>query len=122
MIDIVVRRNEGVVLVQPSGPLKQSDFESLAGEIDSFSGGEDRLTGLIIHTKTFPGWDDFSAFLQHMKFVKDHHTQIRRVAIVTDSSLGAIGPGILKHFVSARIKHFKYGDLKKAEGGGRETT
>jgi len=46
-----------------------------------------------------------------MKFVKDHHQKIKRVAIVTDSKLGSIIPSIAKHFVSAEIKHFEYEDI-----------
>ncbi len=50
-----------------------------------------------------------------MKFVKDHHRKIKRVAIVTDSKLGSIVPGIAKHFVSAEIKHFEYEDMNSSK-------
>jgi hypothetical protein len=114
MIHIVVQRDEGIVVVEPDGPLQQSDLEKLASEIDAFSADRGRLTGLVIHTKSFPGWDDFNAFLHHMKFVKEHHRDIQRVAIVTDSKLGAIGQGIASHFVSADIKHFDYDNIEEA--------
>jgi tRNA U38,U39,U40 pseudouridine synthase TruA len=73
------------------------------------------VNGIIIHTKAFPGWEDFSAFQHHMKFVKDHHRRIRRVAVVTDSKLGSIVPNIARHFVSADIKHFEYEDMESAK-------
>ena len=114
MINIVVQRDEGIVVVEPTGPLEQSDFEKLASEIDAFSANRGRLNGLIIHTKSFPGWDDFNAFLHHMKFVKEHHKDIQRVAIVTDSKMGAIGPGLVTHFVSAHIKRFEYDNIEEA--------
>ena len=114
MINITVMQDEGIVLVEPSGPLEQPDFEKLAKEIDAFSGDQGRLTGLIIHTKLFPGWDDFSAFLQHMKFVKEHHKEIHRVAIVTDSRMGTIGPAIANPFISAQMKHFGYDSIDEA--------
>ena len=88
MISIEVLGVEGIIIVEPSGPLEEADFHKLAKEIDAYSEDKGRLTGLIIHTKEFPGWDDFSAFLHHMKFVKEHHKQIKRVAIVTDSKMG----------------------------------
>jgi hypothetical protein len=115
MINVQVMGDEGIIIVKPVSPLEQSDFEKLAEEIDAFSEDKGRLTGFIIHTKKFPGWDDFSAFLHHMKFVKAHHKEIQRVAIVTDSRAGAVGPTIAKHFVSAQLKHFEYDDIEEAK-------
>jgi len=115
MINVIVMSDEGIILVEPSGPLGQADFGKLAEEIDMFPGDLRRLTGLIIHTKAFPGWDDFGAFLRHMKFVKEHHTSIRRVAIVTDSKMGTLAPAVANPFVSAKIEHFAYDDLDQAK-------
>jgi len=114
MINVIVDSDEGIIVVEPTGPLEQSDFDKLAKEIDAYSEDKGRLFGLIIHTKSFPGWDNFNAFLHHVKFVKEHHKEIQCVAIVTDSRIGAVGPGIAKHFVSAKIKHFEYDDIKEA--------
>ncbi len=115
MINISVQINEGIILVEPIDRLEQSDFEKLANEIDAFPQDKNSLIGLIIYTKSFPGWDDFNAFFHHMKFVKDHHKEIQRVAIVTDSKIGAIAPGIVNHFVAARIKHFEYVSIEEAK-------
>jgi hypothetical protein len=115
MISIQVLETERIIVVEPSGALEAADFEKLANEIDSFSGGNGNLIGLIIHTKSFPGWDDFNAFLHHMKFVKDHHKQIQRIAMVTDSKLGELGPSIAKHFISAQIKHFAFDHFDEAK-------
>ena len=84
-------------------------------EIDGYSGGQRTLKGLIIHTKHFPGWNDFNAFLEHVRFIKDHHKTVQRIAVVTESKIGSIGPGIAKHFVAAELKHFKYDNLEKAK-------
>jgi len=120
MISIQVKSDEGIILVEPAGRLGKEDFEKLATEIDAYTEDKGRLRGLIIHTKSFPGWDDFSAFLHHMKFVKEHHKQIQRVAIVTDSKLGEIGPGIAKHFVSAELQHFSFDNLSAAKNWIKE--
>ena len=115
IINIIVMQNEKIVVVEPVGPLKKTDFEELAKEIGAYSGDSNRLTGLIIHTKLIPGWDDFNAFLQHMKFVKQHHKAMRRIAIATDSKVGTIGPALATPLISAQIKHFEYDNIKKAE-------
>ena len=115
MINVQVLSDEGMIIVEPAGPLEEADFKKLSKEIDAFSEDKSRLTGLLIHTKFFPGWNDFRAFLHHMKFVKEHHKQIQRVAIVTDSKVGKIGPAIAKHFVSAKLKHFSYDGFDEAK-------
>ena len=115
MISVIVMKEEGIIIVEPTGPLEQADFEKLAKEIDTHCEDSSRLAGLIIHTKLFPGWDNFNAFLQHMKFVKEHHNTIQHIAIVTNSILGTIGPAIANIFVSAQVKHFKYDNINKAK-------
>jgi len=115
MINLQVLHDEGMIIIEPSAPLEEADFEKLAKQIDSFSPDKGRLNGLVIHTKAFPGWEDFNAFIHHMKFVKEHHRQVQRVAIVTDSMVGEIGPGIAKHFVSAQLKHFPFDKLNEAK-------
>lgn len=115
MISVQLLRDEGIAIIEPGSPLQKSDFEALAKTIDAFIEEKGSLNGLIVHTRTFPGWDDFNAFIQHVKFVKGHHQSIKRVAIVTDSKLIPIVPGIAKHFVSAEIAPFKYGDIENAK-------
>ena len=102
------------VVLEPVEALSEGDFKAAASTIDPLirSG---TLNGLIIHTKHFPGWDSFRALVSHLRFVRDHHKQLRRVAIVTDSRLGDIGEGLASHFVSADIKHFPFDDLESAE-------
>jgi hypothetical protein len=55
-----------------------------------------------------------------MKFIKDHHKKIKRVAAVTDSKFMSIAPMIANHFVSAEVKHFDYTDMDAAKKWVRE--
>ncbi|MFQ5964789.1 MAG: STAS/SEC14 domain-containing protein [Candidatus Scalinduaceae bacterium] len=50
-----------------------------------------------------------------MRFIKDHHKQIARVAAVVDGKLLNIVPEIVNHFVSAEVKHFDYEDIEVAK-------
>ncbi len=115
MIDIIVEEEARTIIVRPTGSLEKTDFEKLARKIDAFRGTKGPLVGLVIHTKSFPGWEDFGAFLNHMKFVKEHHKEIQRVAVVTDSKIGTIGPAVAKHFVSAKLKHFNFENVDDAK-------
>ena len=102
-------------VLEPDGPLSESDFRSAAAIIDPFIEQSGHIRGLIIHTRTFPGWESFSAMHSHLTFVREHHKKIPRIAIVTDSVLRNLAETIGKHFVSADIKSFQYLDLDRAK-------
>ena len=61
----------------------------------------------MIEAPSFPGWDSFAALLSHLRFVRDHHRQIRHIAVVSDSALLAAAPKIASHFVSAQLRTFE---------------
>lgn len=115
MISVKIFREEGIVIIVPSSSLEQSDFENLTKEVDAYIEDKGILKGIIIHTKAFPGWEDFSGFIHHVKFVKDHHKKVARVAVVADSKFLTIAPPLVKLFVSAEIKHFDYDDIENAK-------
>jgi len=120
MITFEILKEEGIVVITPSGPLTEEDFQRLTGDVDAYIKEKGSIMGIIIHTKSFPGWENFSALIHHMKFVKDHHRKIRRVAAVTDSKFLKIVPDIAGHFVSAEVKHFDYADMETAKNWIRE--
>lgn len=103
-----------IAILEPDGELTSQDFEKASKLIDPMIEETGKLSGLIIHTKSFPGWDSFGAFLSHMRFVKDHHQKISHVALVTDSSLGGFGEKVASHFISAEVKNFDFNQLEQA--------
>ena len=115
MILLKIIRDEGIVIIEPSGSLEKNDFEQLTKEIDAYISDRGYVNGIIIHTREFPGWESFGAFTHHMKFIKDHHKKVKRVAAVTDSKFMSIAPVIANHFVSAEVKHFDYADMESAK-------
>lgn len=108
MIAHELLRDEGILIISPQGRLESTDFTRLAEEVDPYIREKGKLAGLIIYAEAFPGWEDLGALLSHLKFVKDHHKQITKVAAVTDSKVLSIIPRIVAHFVSAEVKHFDY--------------
>ncbi|UCH81814.1 MAG: STAS/SEC14 domain-containing protein [Nitrospiraceae bacterium] len=115
MISLKMNRGEGIVIIEPSGSLEITDFEQLTKEIDAYISDQGHVNGIIIYTKEFPGWESFGAFTHHMKFIKDRHKKVKKVAAVTDSKFMSIAPAIAKHFVSAEVKHFDYADMETAK-------
>lgn len=115
MLDITLDENNGIAIFEPRDKLSELDFKEAVFMIDPYINKFKKLNGLIIVTKTFPGWESFAALISHLSFVKDHHKKIACVAFVTDSSIGNLAEQIASHFVSAEIKTFKYNELQAAK-------
>jgi len=113
MLKYELNRAEGILILEPTGPLESTDFEKLARVVDPYIIDKGTLNGLMIYAKSFPGWDDFAAFLSHIKFVKNHHQKIKKIAAVTGSGFLSIMPQVANHFIQAEVKHFDY-DKKDA--------
>ena len=115
MLHINLDEKNGIAIFEPDEKLSESDFKSAVEIIDPYINKSGKLNGLIISTKTFPGWESFAALLSHLSFVKDHHKKISLIAFVTDSPFGNLAEHVASHFVSAQIKSFKYGELQAAK-------
>ncbi len=106
--------DSGVLLVQPNGPLSPEDFDAVALTVDPWIESHRALQGLVLHLREFPGWEDFGAFIRHVQFVREHHLQVRRVALVANGRLAHLMPKLGEHFVKAELKHFRYDELSMA--------
>lgn len=115
MLNIELDREAGLAIVQPEGALSEGDFDVVASVIDPYLEEHGKLSGLIIYTKDFPGWESFGAMLKHFKFVKGHQQKLSHVALVTDSKIGNVAETIAGHFVSADVKHFPYSQFDDAK-------
>ncbi len=114
MIDVELLRDKGIAVITPEGRLEASDFERVGHEINPYLKQNGKLNGLLVQAKSFPGWADFAALTTHIRFVKDHHRLVRRVAIVSDSLASKIMPALAQHFVSAEIRHFGFDERQQA--------
>lgn len=108
MLRFELLRDEGILVLTPEGPLEAADFERLATAVDPLIAERGKLTGVMIYTKSFPGWENFGALVSHIRFVADHHRNIRRIAAVTDSGVLKILPRLADHFVQAEVRHFDF--------------
>lgn len=113
MFKITADETAGIAVLEPDGALSEADFKAAAATIDPLI-EQNRFKGLIIHAESFPGWDSFGALVSHFRFVRDHHVDVQRVALVTDSNFGDVAEKLASHFVSAEIKHFHFGDVELA--------
>lgn len=114
MLDHELQRAEGLLVIRPRGPLQADDFVSLSAVVDPYVEEHGNLRGLMIDASSFPGWDSFAALVSHVRFVRDHHRVIRKIAAVSDSAILSIAPQLAKHFVNAEIRHFKASERSAA--------
>jgi len=115
MIDHSFDAANAILHIRPKGPLSQADFSTLAKSVDPHIEKAGALAGLVIELAGFPGWENLGAMAAHFRFVRDHHRQIKKVAVVTDSPLAKLAENLGSHFVAAEIKRFPAGGLESAK-------
>ncbi|MFF7241721.1 STAS/SEC14 domain-containing protein [Streptomyces collinus] len=103
-----------VLVVEVRQPLRAQDFDALAQTADSWLETHDELAGVVVHARAFPGWENITGMLRHVRFVRDHHRKVRRIALAADSKLAALVPHLADHFVRADVRQFGYEELDDA--------
>lgn len=97
---------QGVLIMEPNGELERADFERLSARLDPYLEEAGVLAGVMIVAEHFPGWDDLAALTSHLRFVREHHRKIRRVALVTSDRLVSAVPRFASHFIDAEVRAF----------------
>lgn len=114
MIKFELLKDAGLLIVEPRDALTADDFQAISRTVDPYIAENGKLTGLLVDAPSFPGWESFGALVEHMKFVRDHHRKVDRVAVVTDNKIVAIGPSIAEHFAHPEFKTFSSAERTNA--------
>jgi stage II sporulation SpoAA-like protein len=114
MVDFELLRSDGILIIRPKGSLEAGDFQRISQEVDPYIAANGKLHGVMIDAESFPGWRDFAALVAHLRFVRDHHRKIEKIAAVSDSGFLTIAPTIASHFVQAEVRHFPHSEGKAA--------
>ena len=114
MIRHRIMETEGILVLEPISALSADDFRGLTSSVDTYLTEHPTLHGMLIHAQNFPGWESFAGLSAHLRFVREHHRKIERIALVTDSPLGTVAPTLAQHFVSAQIRGFAYSEFEEA--------
>jgi len=117
MIHSELNEAVGVAVIRPEQMhgLSEVDFRQLTDLVDHYLKDHDALRGLVIAAERFPGWEDLIAFISHIRFIRDHHKAIRKVALVSNSRLLSAAPYLVDHFVNAKVRHFSFSDIEQAK-------
>jgi hypothetical protein len=114
MINAKLLREDSLLVVSPVDKLDSTDFERLRLLVDPYIEAHGELKGLLIDAESFPGWEDFSSLLEHLRFARDYQQRIQYVAAVTDNGFLAILPKVADYFATAEVRHFNYHDRDQA--------
>lgn len=115
MIEHTLDVEQSILIVRPQSSLEDSDFEQLGKAIDPYIEKRGGLDGLVIDVPTFPGWKSFRDMVSHLRFVRDHHKYIKKIAVVSDATIANIAEHLLSHFVSAEVRQFPAGQVEAAK-------
>ena len=114
MMEFELLRDAGVLIVAPKEALTAEDFRAVSRTVDPYISQNGKLMGLLIEAPSFPGWDSWGALTEHMRFIRDHHRKIERVAAVTDSTILTLAPKIAEHLAHPEFKVFGSGERASA--------
>ncbi len=114
MIGVELLPDKGILIITPEGALSADDFHKAAAVADPYTAEKGQLTGLMIRATSFPGWASFASLVEHMKFVRDHHRKIARIAAVTDSGFIRIARTVAQHFAQPEIRQFPHDQQARA--------
>jgi hypothetical protein len=106
---------DGDVLgVRPDGPITREDVATLTRTADEYLAGHPKIAGVMVETRTFPGFASAGAFADYARFIADHHARVRRVALVTNSALAPIAEFMANHVVGVEMRHYPFSESAAA--------
>lgn len=108
MLIYQILEDENIVVIELKGPLSELDFRELTRDVDLHLVRTETLKGVLVHAPEFPGWDTISAMFTHLRFIRDHHRLVEKVALASDSSMATIMPKLVDHFVGTEVKGFTF--------------
>lgn len=114
MLKHTLNSAEGILILEPSGPLADTDFESVSHDMDSYLAQHGSLAGVMIFAAAFPGWLNLEAAIAHLQLVERFHQKIKRLAIVSDNGLLSALPKFAAHLVHPDVKHFSESEYEDA--------
>jgi len=114
MLNHTLLSTEGILILEPSGPLETVDFQAVIDDIAPYLVMHESLAGVMIFAKAFPGWLNLEAAISHLQLIERFHQKIKRLAIVSDNGLLSALPTFAAHLVHPDVKHFSESEYEDA--------
>ncbi len=107
-------RRGGILEVEPKGSLSVNDFNALAAEIDAMDSRDETLSGILIRSETFPGYEHLTDISAHARFINEYGNRVPKVAVCSESAVAAFLSFIGQVFTHADVKRFHYDEKEQA--------
>lgn len=114
MLRITDDRARGSLVLEPTGSLNRGDLDRLSAAFDVVVATTGRAPNLLIHAPRFPAWADFHTLLQHLRFIRQRHRAVARVALVSDARALDVASFVARRLLATRIRVFGNKDLEAA--------
>jgi hypothetical protein len=106
--------DKGVIVVEIKRPLTVEDLDAMVLESDSWIKEHGTLNGVVVHTRSFPGWANLESLVRQVQFGGDYLREVKRVAVATDGKLAGLTSRVGERFVHGEVRVFGYNDLDAA--------
>lgn len=103
-----------LVEIHPKGPLTTEDIKLIENKVNPLIETFGSLQ-LLIFAESFKGWKNFQGFKAHLCFVKNHHQEVTKIAMITDRLWQKCLMRIVKFFLHPSIREFSAHDLEGAK-------
>lgn len=113
MLTITPDDTHDCLILRPTGSLRKADLDALTAAVDERA-ASGSVPNLVVQSPGFPTWSNLAAMLEHLRFIRGHHREIGKVALVSDARAFDLAPRIARLFVSARLRHFPADALDEA--------
>ncbi|NMO88223.1 STAS/SEC14 domain-containing protein [Actinomycetospora sp. TBRC 11914] len=101
-----LQAEDGVVVVDIGQPLRREDVDAIAAEVDGWLAEHRDLPGLALRAHGFPGWENLSGLLHHIRFVAGHQSRVARLALVFDAPGADVAARLAGTLLHPEIRHF----------------
>jgi hypothetical protein len=96
-------QSDGIVMLRPNSEVTIDDIEDVRFSVDRYLESHDRIHGILVED-----WEGLTELIGQLRFVRDYHEKIERVALLTDAHLPPGADALATHFVGATVQHFPY--------------
>jgi hypothetical protein len=104
-----------VLLIELQDALHAEDFDALSRELNvAMESSDNPLHGIVVHARERPHWENLGALFRHVRFVREHHKKVRRVAIAGDGKLAALLPPMIGLLLHPEVRSFPFDAVDRA--------
>ncbi|MDB2414218.1 STAS/SEC14 domain-containing protein [Rickettsiales bacterium] len=114
MLSITITTSDNLIEVTVSNKLQTRDFKELADHVDALIKKYGNIR-ILINAMAFDGWESVKAAEEHFCFVKKHHKDVERIAVIASHSWQHWLVAMARVFVHPKIEVFDVDQITKAK-------